>query len=67
MGMGELIVVLFVVVLVFGASKIPALGDGIGKAVRNYRKAVKEDDAIDVTPRKGGSPPPAPGGGAPRA
>ena len=59
MGMGELIVVLFVVVLVFGATKIPELGDGIGKAVRNYRKAVKEDDAIDVTPRKDGTPPPA--------
>ncbi len=52
MGMAELLVVLFVVVLVFGATKIPALGDGLGKAVRNFRKAVREDDAIDVTPRK---------------
>ncbi len=66
MGMAELLVVLFVVLLVFGANKIPALGDGIGKAIRNFRKAVKEDDAIDVTPRKGGPQPPA-SGGAPRA
>lgn len=59
MGMAELLIVLFVVVLVFGANKIPALGDGIGRAVRNYRKAVREDDAIDVTPRKDGAKPPA--------
>lgn len=42
--MAELIVVLFVLVLVFGSSKIPALGDGLGRAVRNFRKAVKGDE-----------------------
>jgi sec-independent protein translocase protein TatA len=61
MGMAELLVVLFVVLLVFGANKIPALGDGIGKAIRNFKKAVKEDDAIDVTPRKDGPQAPPPG------
>lgn len=39
--MAELLVVLFVLLLVFGSSKIPALGDGLGRAVRNFRKAVK--------------------------
>lgn len=43
--MAELLVVLFVLVLVFGSSKIPALGDGLGRAVRNFRKAVKGEDA----------------------
>jgi sec-independent protein translocase protein TatA len=57
--MAELLIVLFVVLLVFGANKIPALGDSIGKAVRNYRKQVREDDVIDVTPRKDGAKPPA--------
>ncbi len=42
--MAELLVVLFVLVLVFGSSKIPALGDGLGRAVRNFRKAVKGED-----------------------
>ena len=42
--MAELLVVLFVLVLVFGSSKIPALGDGLGRAVRNFKKAVKGDD-----------------------
>lgn len=41
--MAELLVVLFVLVLVFGSSKIPALGDGLGRAIRNFKKAVKDD------------------------
>jgi sec-independent protein translocase protein TatA len=56
MGMGELIVVLIVVVLVFGANKIPALGDGLGKAIRNFKKSVNEDPAIDVTPARPAAP-----------
>jgi sec-independent protein translocase protein TatA len=39
--MAELLVVMFVVLLIFGAGKIPALGDGIGKAVRNFRSSYK--------------------------
>lgn len=67
MGMGELVVVLIVVILVFGASKIPALGDGLGKAIRNFKKSVSEDPAIDVTAKKPTTPstppasPPKPG------
>lgn len=61
MGMPELLVVLFVVLLVFGATKIPALGDGLGRAVRNFKKSMKEDDAIDVTPKKAPQPPATPG------
>ena len=61
MGMGELVIVLIVIVLVFGANKIPALGDGLGKAIRNFKKSVNEDPAIDVTPKKPAAPPAAPG------
>jgi len=53
MGIGEILIVLVVVLLVFGANKIPQLGDAIGKGIRNFRKASREDDAIDVTPAKG--------------
>jgi len=42
--MAELLVVLFILVLVFGSSKIPALGDGLGRAIRNFKKAMKDDD-----------------------
>ena len=52
MGFGEILVVLAVVLLVFGANKIPQLGDALGKGIRNFRKASHEDDAIDVTPKK---------------
>ena len=42
--MAELLVVVFVLLLVFGSSKIPALGDGLGRAVRGFRKALKGED-----------------------
>jgi sec-independent protein translocase protein TatA len=52
LGLPELLVVLMVVILIFGAKKIPDLGDALGKAIRNFKKSNREDDAIDVTPRK---------------
>lgn len=51
MGFGEILVILIVVLLIFGANKIPQLGDALGRGIRNFKKATKEDDAIDVTPR----------------
>lgn len=52
MGFGEILVVLAVILLIFGANKIPQLGDALGKGIRNFRKSSREDDAIDVTPEK---------------
>jgi sec-independent protein translocase protein TatA len=52
LGFGEILIVLVVVLLVFGANKIPQLGDALGKGIRNFKKATREDDAIDVTPKK---------------
>ena len=52
LGFGEILIVLVVVLLVFGANKIPQLGDALGKGIRNFRKSSREDDAIDVTPQK---------------
>lgn len=51
LGFGELIVILIIVVLIFGAGKIGDIGGDLGKAIRNFRKAVSEPDAIDVTPK----------------
>ncbi len=50
MGFGEILVVLVVVLLIFGANKIPQLGDALGKGIRNFKKATRDDDSIDVTP-----------------
>ncbi len=55
LGFGEILIVLVVVLLIFGANKIPQLGDALGRGVRNFKKA-QEDDAIDVTPRPGALP-----------
>jgi sec-independent protein translocase protein TatA len=49
-GMGELLIILVILVLVFGANKLPQLGEGIGKAIKNFKRGVNHDDDIDVTP-----------------
>jgi sec-independent protein translocase protein TatA len=49
-GMPELIVILVIVVLIFGAGRLPEIGAGVGKAIRNFKKSVKELPEIDVTP-----------------
>lgn len=51
-GTSELLIILVIVLLVFGASKLPELGAGLGKGIRNFKKAAKGDDEIDVTPEK---------------
>lgn len=42
LGTTELILILSIVVLIFGGSKLPALGSGVGKAIRNFKKAADE-------------------------
>ncbi|MEO0325657.1 MAG: twin-arginine translocase TatA/TatE family subunit [Myxococcota bacterium] len=49
--MGELLIILVIVVLVFGASRLPQLGEGVGKAIRNLKRGLNENDDIDVTPQ----------------
>jgi len=50
MGFGELMLVLVIVVVVFGAQKLPQLGDGLGKAIKNFKRAVNGQNEIDVSP-----------------
>ena len=56
-GIGELLVILVIVLIIFGAGKLPELGDNLGKGIRNFRKATSEPDAIDVTPKTGSAAP----------
>jgi len=53
MGAGEWVLVLLVVLVVFGATKLPQLGDGLGRAIKNFKRAVSSANEIDVTPKKG--------------
>ncbi len=57
-GWMELMLILIIVLIIFGAGKLPQLGEGLGKAIKGFKKSVHEADAIDVTP--GEQPPVAP-------
>ncbi len=52
LGTQELIIILVIVLVLFGATRLPEIGKGIGQAIRNYRKGMSEPDEIDVTPKK---------------
>lgn len=47
-GMPELIVILVIIMIVFGAGKLPEIGAGIGKGIRNFKKAVSGEDEKPV-------------------
>ena len=49
-GMPELIVILVIILIIFGAGKLPEIGGAIGKGIKNFKKASKEPYEIDVTP-----------------
>lgn len=49
-GFSELLIILVIVLIIFGAGKLPELGDGLGRGIKNFRKAVKPEE-IDVTPK----------------
>jgi sec-independent protein translocase protein TatA len=51
LGMPELIVILVIIVIIFGAGKLPEIGSGIGKGIKNFKEATKKDEPkkIDET------------------
>jgi sec-independent protein translocase protein TatA len=48
MGFTELILILFIVLIIFGAGKLPQLGEGLGKAIKGFKKSVHEADVIEA-------------------
>jgi len=52
LGFPELIVILIIVILIFGAGRISEIGGALGKGIKSFKKSVKEPDEIDVTPSK---------------
>ncbi|MDD3845510.1 MAG: twin-arginine translocase TatA/TatE family subunit [Syntrophorhabdaceae bacterium] len=52
LGMPELIIILVIVVLIFGAGRISEIGGAIGKGIKGFKKSVNEPDSIDVTPEQ---------------
>jgi len=51
-GMPELIVILTIVLLVFGVSRLPEIGGAMGKTIRNFRKASEGKDEIEIKPKE---------------
>jgi sec-independent protein translocase protein TatA len=52
MGITELVLILFIVLIIFGAGKLPMLGEGLGKAIKGFKKSVHEADAIELEASK---------------
>ena len=54
MGLGapELIVILIILLVLFGGSKLPALAKGLGQSVKEFKKATKEEEAEEKAPEE---------------
>ena len=52
LGVWELIIILVIILIIFGAGKLPEIGSSLGKGIKSFRKAIKEPDEIDITPKK---------------
>ena len=59
-GIPELVIILLIVLLLFGTTKLPALGKGLGEAIRNFKSGMKDGDAPPVDPAGGPDKPKSP-------
>ncbi len=44
LGMPELVIILVIIVIIFGAGKLPEIGSGLGKGIKNFKNSTKDDD-----------------------
>jgi len=51
-GTTELLILLVIVIVIFGARRLPELGSGLGKAIKNFKSGISGKDEIDVTPKQ---------------
>jgi sec-independent protein translocase protein TatA len=50
-GLQELIIIMVIALVIFGGKKLPEVGSGLGKAIREFKRGTSEPDEIDVTPK----------------
>ena len=50
-GLREWLLIALVMLLVFGASRLPRLGDGLGRGIKNFKRAISGADDIEVAPK----------------
>jgi len=55
LGIPELLIILAIIILIFGASRLPEIGRGIGKGIRNFKDATKNDEKDEDERRKTGT------------
>ena len=48
LGMPELVVILVIIVIIFGAGKLPEIGSGIGKGIKNFKDATKKEETKTI-------------------
>ncbi len=48
-GIPEILIVLVIVLIIFGANKLPEIGSGMGRAIKNFKKATNEPEEIDIS------------------
>jgi sec-independent protein translocase protein TatA len=46
-GLPELMIILMIVIIIFGANRLPQLGRGIGSAIKNFKDGIKSDETAD--------------------
>ena len=51
-GMGELLIILAIVLLIFGAGKLPAIGDALGRSIKNFKRGAIQEGDLEVTPKE---------------
>ena len=51
-GMPELVVILVIIMIIFGANKLPQIGSGLANGIRNFKKGINEKEEADVTPKQ---------------
>lgn len=56
LGVGELLIVLVIILVVFGAGKLPEVMGSMGKGINSFKKGLREPPEIDVTPGKDDAP-----------
>ena len=51
-GMPELVVIMVIIMIIFGANKLPQIGSGLAKGIRNFKTGIDEKEETDTTPKK---------------
>jgi sec-independent protein translocase protein TatA len=59
LGTGEMVIILLIVVVVFGSTKLPALGDGLGRAIKNFKRSVAPPEELEKSENESASKDPA--------